>query len=203
MRTLPATDGNSRRAAASGRRGGVDNYPTETVYGIGCAPQILEAAKRICLAKGRADNPLPLACSDTDEARRIVEFSPTAERLAERFWPGPLMLVLPAKVEYSVWITHGAKTLGVRVPDHQISQELAKLSGGVIVSTSANLSGEKPPTNASDAARQLGEKVDLILDGGSTLLTRPSTVIDLSGEYAQILRRGPITWEQIEQALGI
>ena len=202
MKILEATDEAVKQAAVIIRNGGVVVYPTETVYGLGCAPQIPEAAKRLCLIKGRADKPLPLVCSDAEAARRIVEFNPAAERLAERFWPGPLMLVLPARVEYSIWVTHGAKTLGLRVPGHEVSRKLARLSGGVIVSTSANRSGEEPQTSASGAARELGEEVDLILDGGRTPSREPSTVLDLSGEQAWILRKGPITAEQIKGALS-
>lgn len=202
MRILEASDEAIRRAAAIIKIGGVVIYPTETVYGLGCAPVDPDAAKRICSIKGRADKPLPLACSDVDDARRIVEFSPPAERLAERFWPGPLMLVLPAKVEYSIWVTHGAKTLGVRVPDNEVSRKLARLSGGVIVSTSANRSGGPPPITARDAADQIGEEVDLILDDGPSHLTKPSTVLDLSGEHAWILRQGPVTSQQIREALS-
>jgi len=174
MKILPATDENIRKTAALVRLGNIVVYPTETVYGIGCAPKIPEAAKRICYLKGRADKNLPLACSDVEEARRIVEFNPAAERLAERFWPGPLMLVLQAKVDYSIWVTHGASTLGVRVPDHEVSRELARLSGGVIVSTSANKSGEPPTITASEAAEAIGDDVDIILDGGRSPGGMPS-----------------------------
>lgn len=202
MKILQATDDAIKNAAALIQMGGVVVYPTDTVYGMGCAPQIPEAAKRVCIIKGRADKPLPLACPDVEEARHIVEFNPAAEKLAERFWPGPLMLVLPAKVEYSMWVTHGARTLGVRVPDHDVSRRLAKLSGGVIVSTSANKSGEKPPITAEEAADHIGEEVDLIMDGGRSPGAKPSTVLDLSGEHAWILRKGPVTAEQIKKALS-
>ena len=202
MKVLPATDGNIKKAAALIRMGGIVVYPTETVYGIGCAPMLPDAAKKICVIKGRADKPLPLACSDVEAAEKIVEFNPAAKRLAKKFWPGPLMLVLPAKIEYSVWVTHGAKTLGVRVPGSEVSRELARLSGGVIVSTSANKAGEEPARTASDAARILEEEVDLILDGGPTPSGVPSTVLDLSGEHLWILRQGPITGKEIKKALG-
>ena len=202
MKILEATDDAIKEAAAVIRAGGVVVYPTETVYGLGCAPQIPEAAKRLCFIKGRADKPLPLVCSDMEAARRIVEFNPAAERLAEEFWPGPLTLVLPARVEYSIWVTHGAKTLGLRVPGHDVSRRLAELSGGVIVSTSANRSGEKPHTSALGTAEQLGEEVDLVLDGGITPIAEPSTVLDLSGEQAWIIRKGPVTAEQIRKALS-
>jgi len=202
MEILKATDDAIRRAAVIIRQGGIVIYPTETVYGLGCNPANVEAAKRICFIKGRADKPLPVACVDMEEARRIVDFSPAAERVATRFWPGPLMLVLPAKVEYSIWITHGASTLGVRIPDHTFARSLAKLSGGVIVSTSANKSGEPPPSTAREAFNKLGTEVDLVLDGGPSPLTQPSTVLDMSGEQAWILRRGPITAEQLKEALS-
>ena len=203
MKILEATDEAIKEAAAVIRAGGVVIYPTETVYGLGCAPQIPEATKRLCLIKGRADKPLPLACSDIEAARRIVEFNPTAERLAERFWPGPLMLVLPVKVEYSIWVTHGAKTLGLRVPGHEVSRKLARLSGGVIVSTSANKSGEEPPISADVAARKIGEEVDLVLDGGNSPGKRPSTVLDVSGENVRVLREGPVSVEKIKRVLDI
>ncbi len=126
-----------------------------------------------------------------------------AERLAERFWPGPLMLVLPARIEYSVWVTHGATTLGVRVPDNDVARRLAELSDGVIVSTSANRTGEPPATTAEEAAEQIGDMVDLILDGGPAKSQPPSTVLDISGEQLWILRVGPITGEQIKNALKV
>ena len=203
MEILKATDDDVRRAAAIIRNGGVVVYPTETVYGLGCNPADVEAAKRVCIIKGRADKPLPVACADVETARRIVDFSPAAEKVADRFWPGPLMLVLPAKVKYSMWVTHGASTLGVRVPDHAVALKLAKLSDGVIISTSANRSGNPPPATAREAADQVGGEVDLILDGGPSPLRQPSTVLDLSGENAWILRRGSVTAEQLREALSI
>jgi L-threonylcarbamoyladenylate synthase len=203
MEILPASEEAVRRAAAVIRLGGVVIYPTETVYGLGCDPANVDAARRLCSIKGRADKPLPLACSDLDVAKRLVEFNPAAERLASRFWPGPLVLVLPAKVEYSIWVTRGARTLGVRVPDHDVARRLAALSGGVIVSTSANRSGEPPPRTAGEAAEALGGEVDLVLDGGRAPLGEPSTVVDLSGEEVWILRKGPIGADQIREALGL
>ena len=189
------------RAAATIRLGGVVVYPTETVYGLGCDPANVDAARRVCAIKGRADKPLPLACADMEAAKRMVRFSPLAEKLASRFWPGPLLLVLPSKVKLSIWVTHGASTLGVRVPDHPVARRLAELSGGVIVSTSANKSGEEPPTTAEAADRQLGKMVDLILDSGPSPLKQPSTVLDLSGEEAWIIRKGPISSDQIREVM--
>ena len=203
MEIVEASEENIRKAAVIIRLGGVVIYPTDTVYGLGCDPANVDATRRICEIKGRADKPLPLACSDVETARRIVEFNPIAERLAERFWPGPLTMVLPARVDYPIWVTHGARTLGVRVPDHQVARRLAKLSGGVIVSTSANKSGDPPPKTAQEAAEQIGEEVDLILDAGPAPLRQPSTVIDLSGDELWIIRPGPIRAEDIKKALGL
>ena len=203
MEIVEASEENIRKAAVIIRLGGVVIYPTDTVYGLGCDPANVDATRRICEIKGRADKPLPLACSDVETARRIVEFNPIAERLAEHFWPGPLTMVLPARVDYPIWVTHGARTLGVRVPDHQVARRLAKLSGGVIVSTSANKSGDPPPKTAQEAAEQIGGEVDLILDAGPAPLRQPSTVIDLSGDELWIIRPGPIRAEDIKRALGL
>jgi L-threonylcarbamoyladenylate synthase len=202
MKVLPSTEENIEKAATRIRTGGVVIYPTETVYGLGCAPQINDAAMRICEIKGRADKPLPLACSSLPVARKVVEFNPAAERLANRFWPGPLMLVLPAIIEYGMYVTHGAKTLGVRIPDHEVSRSLARQCGGVIVSTSANKAGETPPNTAQGAIQQIGKEVDIVLDGGPTPGRLPSTVLDLSGEQLWVLRSGPITGAHIKEALS-
>jgi len=203
MEIVEASEENIRRAAVIVRLGGVVVYPTDTVYGLGCDPANVDATRRICEIKGRADKPLPLACSDVEAAKRIVEFNPIAERLAERFWPGPLTMVLSAKVDYPIWVTHGARTLGVRVPGHPVARRLAKLSGGIIVTTSANKSGEPPPKTALEAAEQIGEEVDLILDAGPAPLKQPSTVLDLSGDELWIIRPGPIKAEDIRKTLGL
>lgn len=202
MRLLEATDENIRRTATMVKLGGLVVYPTETVYGLGCAPHIPEAAEKLCKLKGRSDKSLPLVCHSTEFATQIVEFNPVAERLVERFWPGPLTLVLPSKQDYSRWVTHGAKTLAVRVPGHHVSRELARLSGGVLVSTSANKAGEAPAKTAQEAVDALGEGVNIILDGGPSPGEKPSTILDLSGEQAWILRTGPVSAQQIKDALG-
>ncbi len=197
MKLLTATDEAIKTAAFLLREGGVIIYPTETVYGIGCIPSESSAAQRICEIKGRADKPLPLICSDVDAVKRIVVMTPSAEKLAAKFWPGPLTLVLPAKAKYSMWVSHGASTLGVRVTEHPIARKLAKQVGGVIVSTSANLSGREPAKTAQEAAEIFGNKVDVILDDGPSPRSESSTILDLSGEELWLLRKGPITGEQI------
>jgi L-threonylcarbamoyladenylate synthase len=201
MKFLEANDEGIRAAAFLLREGGVVIYPTETVYGLGCIPSDPDAAQRICEIKQRADKPLPLICSDIEAARKLVEMTPAAEKLAAKFWPGPLTMVLPTKVKYSMWVNHGARTLGLRVTEHPVAKKLAQLSGGVIVSTSANVSGDEPAKSANEAREIFGNKVDIILDGGPSPRSESSTVVDLSGEEIWLLRKGPISGEQIMEAL--
>ncbi len=201
MRFLKATDEAIGVAALILREGGVVVYPTETVYGLGCIPSDTDAAQRVCELKQRADKPLPLICSDIEAARKIVGFTPSAEKLAARFWPGPLTMVLPARVKYSPWVNRGAGTLAIRVTDHPVAQRLAKLSGGVIVSTSANVSGGDPARSAEEAREIFGDKVDVILDGGPSPRSESSTVVDVTGEEIWLLRKGPVSGEQIMETL--
>ena len=201
MKIVKADEEGLRIAAATMRNGGVVIYPTETVYGIGCIPSDPDATMRICEIKGRAENPLPLVCSDIEMARKVVQFNATAEKLAEAFWPGPLMFILPSKVVYPMWVTHGKKTLGLRVPGAEVPRKLAQLAGGVMVSTSANISGEPPAITATEANSQTGFKVDVVVDGGPSPGGTPSTILDLSGKEMWILRSGPITGSQIMEAL--
>lgn len=201
MRVIKADLEGIKKGAEIILNGGLVVYPTETVYGLGCLPNDPDAARRVCEVKQRATKPLPLICSDVEIARKVVHFNPAAEILAKRFWPGPLTLVLPSKISYSIWITHGGKSLGIRVSGYQIARELARQSGGVLVSTSANVSGEQPPFTAREAEIQIGKKVDLILDGGPSPGQLPSTVLDLTGEELWILRSGPISGKEIIETL--
>ena len=201
MKIVKADEQGIQYAATVIRKGGVAIYPTETVYGLGCAPSDPDATKRILQIKQRADKPLPLISSSLEIARKIVQFNATAEKLAEKFWPGPLMMVLPKKMDYPIYVTFGKKTLGIRVPGSETSRRLAQLSAGVIVSTSANKSGANPPLTAQEAINQIGGEVDVVVDVGPCLGQLPSTVLDLSGSEMWIVRSGPITGNMIMEAL--
>jgi len=201
MKLVNADDLGLRDAALVLRNGGVVIYPTETVYGLGCLPIDPDATRRVCEIKGRADKPLPLICADTRVAKGVVEFNAAAEKLVERFWPGPLSLVLPSKVDYPIWVTHHKPTLAVRVPGHDVARRLAGLCGGVLVSTSANRSGEEPPRTTKGSIEQIGSKVDIVVEGGTAPGGMPSTILDLSSEELWILRNGPISREDILGAL--
>jgi L-threonylcarbamoyladenylate synthase len=203
MKIVKADEEGLQYAASVIRSGGIAIYPTETVYGLGCAPSDPDATKKILQIKERAEKPLPLICSSIEFARRIVKFNATAEKLAERFWPGPLMMILPNRVDYPIWVTHGKKTLGIRVPGSDVARKLAELSAGVIVSTSANKSGATPPQTAKEAIDQIGHKVDVVVDGGPSPGQLPSTIIDLSGSEIWIERSGPITGTMIMDVLRV
>jgi L-threonylcarbamoyladenylate synthase len=127
--------------------------------------------------------------------------SSAAEKLAAKFWPGPLTMVLPARVKYSMWVQHGATTLGIRVSPYPIAQKLAKAAGGVIVSTSANISGDEPAKTAQEAKTIFDGKVDAIVDGGPSPGGESSTVVDLTGEEIWLLRKGPVSGEEIMRVL--
>ena len=201
MKIVKADDPGLKTAAEIIRKGGVAIYPTETVYGLGCVPHDADATKKILQIKERQDKPLPLICSNTEMVRKIVQMNTTAEKLAEKFWPGPLMLVLPKKMDYPVFVTFAKPTLGVRVPGLDVSRKLAELSGGVLVSTSANKTGKPPALTAKEAMDALGGKVDVVVDGGPSPGEKPSTVLDLSGTEMWIARSGPITGNMIVEAL--
>jgi len=201
MQIVNADEQGLRTAAASFLTGGVVVYPTETVYGLGALPSNPDATKRICEIKGRADKPLPLICSDIDNSRKIVTFNDHAEVLADEFWPGPLTLVLPRKIDYPFWVTRRRDTLAIRVPGNEAARRLAELSGGVIVSTSANKSGESPVKSCEEAVRKLRNFVDVIVDGGPSPGKIPSTVLDLSSDELRILRRGAISKDEILKVL--
>jgi len=201
MKIVKPDEKGLKEAATTMLAGGVIMYPTETFYGLGCLPSDPDASKRVCAIKGRADKALPLICESVEAARRVVEFNAAAEILAQMFWPGPLTLVLPSKINYPMWVTHGKKTLAVRVSGHEVARRLALMSAGVIVSTSANKSGEEPPRTAKEAVDHIGREVDIVVDGGMTPGDKPSTILDLTSDELWILRSGPVTGEQIVKAL--
>jgi L-threonylcarbamoyladenylate synthase len=182
------------------RGGGLVIYPTETVYGLGCDPFNSSAVDRLLRVKGRENKPLPIIASSTEKARRVALFNPQAEKIVLELWPGPLTLVLKARVAFPQGVTLGQDTIGIRVPDHDVALRLADLSGGYLVSTSANKSGAPSPRKAEEAIAQIGQEVDLVLDGGRSPIGHSSTVLDLTSK-PKILREGPIPLRLIMEIL--
>jgi len=197
MRILKATENNILTASRIVTRGGLVVYPTDTVYGLGCDPFNIEAVRRVFKVKGERDRPLPILASDIESVKKIAFMSAKAGRVAARFWPGPLTLVVPKKPVLPNIVTCDLNSVGVRIPRHNVALRLISLSNGLLVGTSANKTGEKPLCTAQEAAEQLGEDVDVILDGGPAPLGAPSTVVDLTREKPKILRKGPISLEEL------
>ena len=188
-----------QEAASILRAGGLVAFPTETVYGLGAAALDAAAVQRIFDAKGRpATNPLIIHVSDAAQARLIAASWPdVAQQLADHFWPGPLTLVLPKQAHVPSIVTAGLDTAAIRVPAHPIARALLGAAGIPIAAPSANRSMELSPTRAAHVAKSLGDRVDLILDGGATDVGIESTVLDLSVSPPVILRPGSITAQEI------
>jgi L-threonylcarbamoyladenylate synthase len=186
------------------RDGGIVAFPTDTVYGLGADPASERAVERIFSAKKRPLGlPLPLLLADASDIARFAEFVPeVARRLAERFLPGGLTLVLRRGASVPPWVVAGGDTVAVRVPDHPVPVALARGLGGAIVGTSANLSGEPAPVVADDVRRQLGAVVDLVIDGGRCPGGTESTVVDVSGGSPVVLREGAVSREDILEVIS-
>jgi len=180
--------------------GGLIVYPTDTVYGLGCNPYDREAVERLLKVKDREGKPLPVLVSGYHEAFRIARFNLQALKLAGALWPGPLTMVLPRKPAAPPHVG-GGPSIGVRIPGDKWTRLLISFCGGSLVGTSANLSGEKPAENAEEAKEVLGDKVDLILDGGKARLGRASTVVEISQGEIKILREEAISAEEIFKTL--
>lgn len=204
MPLLPATPENINHAAARLRAGDVVSFPTETVYGLGANATNGEAVAKIFAAKTRPKiNPLITHVPDAESAHRHALFTPTAEKLAAAFWPGPLTLVLPRKSESPVadLVTAGLETIALRVPRHPVAQALLRACGLPLAAPSANRSGEPSPTDATHVAESLGDEI-LVLDGGAAPMGLESTIIGFDGDVPVLLRLGAIAREDIEIITG-
>ncbi|MGH2582759.1 MAG: L-threonylcarbamoyladenylate synthase [Anaerolineales bacterium] len=177
--------------------GGVVAFPTDTVYGLGAPAFNRESIERLYSIKGRENaKAIAILISSPDELDRIAENpSEDALHLARRFWPGPLTLVVPRKVDVPEILSHGP-TIGVRVPDHEFARQLLAAAGPMAV-TSANLSGQANTRNAGEVLLQLEGRIHLVLDGGQTPGDTPSTVVDMTSKNPKILRHGPVTEPEI------
>ena len=186
------------------RRGGLVAIPTETVYGLAADATHGAGVAAIFAAKGRPSfNPLIAHVSGFDMGQRYVSFDPKSRALAERFWPGPLTLVLPLRENSGIHplVTAGLSTLAVRMPRGPIGEIISRL-GHPIAAPSANTSGKISATSAEAVASDLGQKVDLILDAGPCAVGLESTIVKIDGEQAYLLRPGGLAAEDIEQFLG-
>jgi len=200
MRILKPTVAAIKEAARTISQGGLVVYPTDTVYGLGCNPFNEDAVKRIFKVKGRGTKPLPVLASDLKAVEKIARVTDTAFILAEKFWPGPLTLVLPKRPSLPSIVSCDMSSVAVRVPNHKIALELIRMSGGLLIGTSANKTGKKPPRTGKEAAKKIGDEVDLVIDNGPAPIGASSTVVDLTQEKLEILREGPIKLKDILDA---
>jgi L-threonylcarbamoyladenylate synthase len=187
------------------REGELVAFPTETVYGLGGDATNEGAVAKIFEAKGRPQfNPLISHVLDAAEAKKLVRWSALADKLVERFWPGPLTLVLPRAKDspISLLATAGLDSVAVRSPAHFMARDLIRAAGRPIAAPSANRSGAVSPTRAEHVAESLGGAVRMILDGGPCTVGLESTVLDLSTSTPTLLRPGGATREAIEAVIG-
>ena len=193
------------QAARLIREGELVAFPTETVYGLGADATNERAVAAIFEAKGRPRfNPLISHVLGPEEAKRLVQWNETADKLAAQFWPGPLTLVLPRAKDSPVALlaTAGLDTVAVRAPAHPLAQALIRAVGRPLAAPSANRSGAVSPTRAEHVAESLGDKVKMILDGGPCAVGLESTVLDLTTAPPTLLRPGGVTREAIEAVIG-
>jgi L-threonylcarbamoyladenylate synthase len=186
------------------RSGELVAFPTETVYGLGANALDPAAVAKIYAAKGRPPgSPLIVHVDSIEMARSLArEWSVNAEKLATRFWPGPLTLVLPKRPHVPDVVTAGLDTVGIRMPSHAIALALIKEAGLPVAAPSANRFSELSPTTAGHVRAGLGDRVAMVLDGGPTTVGIESTVLSLAGPEAILLRPGMISQAQIEEVIG-
>ena len=182
--------------------GGVVAFPTETVYGLGADASSAAAVQRIFTIKGRpADNPLIAHVTNGEAAERMVaHMTPTAWRLAQRWWPGPLTLVVPVRQGASgvaQSVTAGLDTVAVRAPSHPVARALLDHCRLALAAPSANRSGRPSPTSAAHVVEDFGESVDLVIDGGPCSIGLESTVVDARGDVPVVLREGAVSREDL------
>lgn len=193
-----------KRAVEALRRGQLIGLPTETVYGLGADAMNPEAVRRIFAAKGRPEShPLIVHIAGPDELGRFARYVPAAaERLAARFWPGPLTLILTRRSGVPNEVTGGLETVGLRVPDHPLALAVLRAFGGGVAAPSANRFGRISPTTAEHVRAELGEKVAVVLDGGPCRVGVESTILALTGPRPLLLRPGAVLPAALAEVLG-
>jgi len=210
MKYLPVSTESLELAADILRSGGLVAFPTETVYGLGADAFNPDALAKVFEAKGRPRfDPLIIhiaAVEDLEKTANLSLLNQEARKklflLAENLWPGPLSIILPKNEKIPGIATAGLPTAAIRFPDHEAALNLISLSGTAVAAPSANPFGSISPTRAEHVRDKLGEKVDIILDGGSTRIGLESTVLDITGDCIKILRPGGTPKEEIEKLVG-
>jgi L-threonylcarbamoyladenylate synthase len=185
------------------RAGGVIAYPTDTLYGLGADAFRADAVARVIDLKGRdAAQAIPIIAADEAQVTRAIgPLSPLARRLARRFWPGPLSLILPAPSGLPEALLGGGRTVAVRVPAHATARALAAALGTPLTATSANLSSLPPSDDPRRVIEHLGASLDGIVDAGPSPGGPPSTLVDVSDKVPRLVRAGAVPWDRVVQFL--
>jgi L-threonylcarbamoyladenylate synthase len=183
------------------RAGGLVGMPTDTLYGIAADPFNPKAVERVFEAKSRSDRqPIALVAADVQQ---VIDFagglSDRVVTLTERFWPGPLTLLVAAPHGFAV--SRGTGRVGVRIPAHAVARLLCATVGSLLTATSANLSGEPASDDPHEVERTMGDRLDLLLNAGRTPGGPPSTIVDVTGPVPALVRAGAIPWEAVDRCL--
>jgi L-threonylcarbamoyladenylate synthase len=180
--------------------GGVVALPTDTLYGLAADPFSAAGVARVFAVKGRAaEHALPLIAADAAQAaEHLGQLPPAGQRLAERFWPGPLTLLVAAPRGLARAVTGGTGKVGVRVPADAVARAICAEAGRPITATSANVSGEPPTPDPDQVERTLGDRIDLLIDTGTTRGGAASTIVDVTGADPVLVRAGAISWDDIQ-----
>jgi len=180
-------------AATLVHSGGVIAFRTDTFYGLGADPLNAAAVRKIKELKGREENkPILLLISDIDQIDRFIEEPDSYRKIAVQHWPAALTLIGKARSELPTDLTAGTNTIGLRLPDDEAVRALVRLCGGALTATSANPSGKPPAQTSAEVTNYFPIGIDLIVDGGAALITEPSTVVDVSGKQAKMIREGAV-----------
>lgn len=188
------------------KQGGIVAFPTDTVYGLGAVFDDEKAVRKIFAAKGREEKkPLSILVADSVQVELLSEIksgemAQKAERLMKKYWPGALTLIFRKKPGIPDAVTAGGETIGIRMPDMELTRELIRAAGKPLAAPSANTSGKRSSVSAREVLEDLDGKIDMVIDGGTCPVGVASTVVDMTGETPVILREGVITAEMIAQA---
>jgi len=182
--------------------GGLVAFPTDTVYGVGTLAFDAKAVESIYLAKDRPiEKAIPVLIGDLADLEKVgIAIPDSARKLASRFWPGPLTILVPKRTDLPESVSATA-TVGARVPDHEVARALLRAAGPMAV-TSANISGKQSPVTAQEVYEQLRDRIDLIIDGGKTPGGVPSTLVDCTSTELKVIREGPIPLAELLSALN-
>ena len=183
--------------------GGIVAIPTDTLYGLAVDPYNADAVRRLFDVKGRpSERGVPLIAADAAQvASGMIALSALALRLAERFWPGPLTVVVPAPPALAAAVTGGTGTIAIRVPADEVARRICRMAGRPITATSANISGAAATPDPDEVERTLGDRIDLLIDTGNTRGGPPSTIVDATSAEPRLVRAGAVPWDEIEQCL--